>query len=254
MEYHVIEGDARNMHDVDDRSVDLVVTSPPYNVGVTYDTHDDDLPEGKWVDLLSDVFEGVYAALRSGGRFAVNIAVGSGVPCHDKPAIVKDVAEDVGFDLRDKFVWEKGPSEASSAWGSWRSPSNPRQIFTHEEVLVFFKERPDRPDKNGETITKRDFMEYVKSVWHIPYTPADREVAEDHPAPFPIELPTRLVRLYSFPGDTVLDPFAGSGTTLAAALKENRDAVGYELSHEYASLARKRCEDVTAQTPIDDFF
>lgn len=249
---HIIHThDARDMYAVDDESVDLIVTSPPYNIGVEYDDHDDRLPDGEYHDLLIDVFEECLRVLREGGRMVTVVGFGAGVPIVDRPYEVRVIATDLGFDLRDRYVWDKGTNESSSAWGSWRSPSNPRQIFNHESVLVFYKDSPARDDKSGKTIPKSEFMKAVKSVWRIPYERADVDV--DHPAPFPKRLARRAVDLYSFPGDTVLDPFAGSGTALVAAIEADREAIGYEKSASYADLARRRCKAADEQSAIDDF-
>ena len=248
--YQIHEADSRDMHAIDDDAVDLVVTSPPYNLNVEYDTHDDALPSGDYADLLRDVFAECYRVLRPDGRMCVNVGIGAGHPVDDKPAIVKRIAtEDVGFRLRDKRVWDKGDSEQSSAWGSWRSASNPRTIFNHEEILTFYPERPGRDDTKAKTLTKPEFMRYVKSVWSI----KPERGKPDHPAPFPREVPSRLIKLYSYEGDTVLDPFAGTGTTIEAALDLDRHGIGYEVSPDYASLARKNAEAIDAQTSVVDF-
>lgn len=250
MTYTVHESDSRDMVEPD-ASVDLVVTSPPYNVGIDYADHDDSMPDDEYLALLRDVFSECYRVLRSGGRMVTVVGYGAGVPIEDRPADVRDTATDAGFDLRDRFVWDKGANESSSAWGSWRSPSNPRQIFNHEAILTFFKDKPDRTDRSGKTIRKSEFLKAVKSVWRIPYTADD--IGVDHPAPFPKKLARRAVDLYSFPDDTVLDPFAGSGTALVAAIEADRDAIGYDTSAAYVDTARRRCKAADEQSSIADF-
>lgn len=230
----IVEGDARDLP-TDDETTHLVVTSPPYNLGVAYDEHDDELPIEDYGRLLKSAFRECRRVLVPGGRLCVVVGLGAGVPCDDKPRVVSDAARAVGFGLRDKFIWDKGTSESSSAWGSWRSPSNPREIFQHEEILVFYKDRPDRPDKSGQTISKPDFLDCIKSVWQV------NPVSDpDHPAAFPADIPRRLIKLYSFPDDVVLDPFAGSGTTCLAAKRLGRRFIGVELSPEYVAVAQRR--------------
>jgi site-specific DNA-methyltransferase (adenine-specific) len=146
---------------------------------------------------------------------------------------------EIGFLMRGEIIWDKGSSVGSStAWGSWMSASNPTLRDVHEYILVFSK-GPFKRQKEGRTSTieRDDFLELTKSVWQFPTESASRV---GHPAPFPVELPRRLIELYSFAGDAILDPFMGSGTTALAALDTGRHYVGYELDPDYAALAQKR--------------
>ena len=151
--------------------------------------------------------------------------------------------------MRGEIIWDKGASAAAStAWGSWLSASNPVLRDVHEYILVFSKESFSRKANDRDSTIERDeFLEWTKSVWHIPAVSA-RKIG--HPAPFPEELPERLIKLYTYQGDIVLDPFAGSGTSCVAALKNERDYVGYEIEGEYVSLAESRLaalQDLTEQ-------
>lgn len=238
--------DARDMGMLDDGEANLVVTSPPYNLDVDYATHDDDLPLAEYRQFLGDVFEEAYRILASDGRMATVVGIGTGQPVRDRPAVVKEAARSAGFHLRDITIWDKGDSEGSSAWGSWRSASNPRQIFQHEHILVFYKNEPGRAETRSETLPKDEFMQFVKSVWHVK---PERGI-EDHPAPFPPEIPYRLIKMHSYPGDVVVDPFAGSGTTVAVAETLDRQGIGIEVSEEYVDLARKRLDQFTRQESL----
>jgi site-specific DNA-methyltransferase (adenine-specific) len=149
----------------------------------------------------------------------------------------------MGFLMRGEIIWEKGASASTStAWGSWQSATNPTLRDTHEYILVFSKGsfRRDKMDGRRSTISKEEFLEYTKSVWGFASESA-RKVG--HPAPFPVELPYRLIQLYTFSEEIVLDPFMGSGQTALAALKAGRHYVGYELSGEYCDLAKRRIEN-----------
>ena len=176
-----------------------------------------------------------------GGRACVNVAnLGRRpyIPLHTH--IIAEMLE-IGYWMRGEIIWDKGASAgASTAWGSWMSPSNPSLRDVHEYILVFSKDSMRR-HKNGResTITREEFLEYTKSVWAFPSESANRV---GHPAPFPVELPYRLIQLYTFKGDIVLDPFCGSGTTCVAALKTGRHYVGLDNNEEYVRLARKRME------------
>jgi DNA modification methylase len=146
----------------------------------------------------------------------------------------------LGFWMRGEIIWDKGASAAAStAWGSWRSPANPTLRDVHEYILIFSKGSPRRlpPDGRRSTITRDEFLAYTKSVWSFPAESA-RKIG--HPAPFPIELPRRLIQLYTYAGEVILDPFMGSGQTALAALRLGRRYVGYELDEQYVMLAEER--------------
>jgi len=228
---------SEDMSELPDYSVHLVVTSPPYNVTKEYDQ---DLSLDEYRKLLRRVFKEVYRVLVTGGRACVNVAnLGRKpyIPLHSY--IIQDMLE-IGFLMRGEIIWDKGASAgASTAWGSWRSAVNPTLRDVHEYILVFSKEAFNRrkpPDKEN-TIAREEFLEFTKSVWTFPTESATKV---GHPAPFPVELPYRLIQLYTFKGDVVLDPFIGSGTTAIAALQTGRFYIGYEVDEDYVKLAEER--------------
>lgn len=225
------------MQELPDRSVHLMVTSPPYNVGKDYD---EDLTLEDYSKLLRDVLAETYRVLVDGGRACVNVANLGRKPYIPLHAIVIDQAEKVGFFMRGEIIWAKGAGAGTStAWGSWMSASNPTLRDTHEYILVFQKPPYGRKKQPGRepTIGRDEFLEFTKSVWE--FNPQSAKRAR-HPAPFPVELPRRLVQLYTFSGEVVVDPFMGSGATAIAAAAAGRRYVGYELSPEYAEIARER--------------
>lgn len=246
----VIAGDSRSMGELPDGCVHLMVTSPPYNVGKDYD---EDLTLDEYRDLLRDVFRETYRVLAPGGRACVNVAnLGRRpyLPLHS--FIIEDMLA-LGFLMRGEIIWNKAASSGgSTAWGSWMSASNPTLRDVHEYILVFSKPPFGRP-ANGRTstITRDEFLEYTKSVWEFPSESARRV---GHPAPFPVELPRRLIQLYTFLGDVVLDPFCGSGSTCIAALETGRDFVGYDINPEYVELARRRIEAAQRAVPARPLF
>ena len=232
----IILGSAENMSELLDNSVHLMITSPPYNVAKEYDA---DLSLDEYLTLLKNVFEEVYRVLVNGGRACVNVANLGRKPYIPLSDYISKMMIDIGFNMRGEIIWNKGASASpSTAWGSWQSASNPTLRDVHEYILVFSKGdyKRERQDKEN-TIGKEEFMEWTKSIWTMQAESAKRI---GHPAPFPVELPYRLIELYSFKSDVVLDPFMGSGTTAIAALKAGRNYLGYEINAQYVELANKR--------------
>ena len=231
--------DSRDMRQLPDNSVHLMITSPPYNVGKDYD---DDLTLTEYKQLLSGVMQETYRVLVAGGRACVNIAnVGRSpyIPLH---AHLIELAQECGFYMRGEIIWDKGASSGTScAWGSWRSASNPTLRDVHEYILVFCKETFKRHPIGSNSIGRDDFLENTKSIWRFNATSAKKA---QHPAPFPVELPLRLINLYSFMGDIVLDPFMGSGTTGEAAVLSQRQYVGYEIDARYVAVANARLDNL----------
>jgi DNA modification methylase len=246
--------DARSMtgHQVADRSVALVVTSPPYFAGKEYE---EELGAGhvpssylEYLELLHEVFGLCAAKLEPGGRIAVNVANLGRKPYRSLSADVMMILQDLGLLLRGEIVWQKARGASGScAWGSYRSPANPVLRDLTERVVVASKGRFDRAlDRrerarrglpNETTITGEEFMAATLDVWEIPSESATRV---GHPAPFPVDLPRRLIELYTYRGDLVLDPFMGSGTTAVASALTDRRFVGFETDPAYVELARRR--------------
>ncbi len=243
--------DSQRMNQLPDESTHLMITSPPYNVGKEYD---EDLSLSSYFDLLETVLAQTYRVLVDGGRACLNIAnIGRSpyIPLH---AHLIHSALRCGFSMRGEIIWDKGASAGSScAWGSWQSASNPVLRDVHEYILIFskgsFKRSTHDGSKGKNSITRDDFLDATKSVWRFPTASAKRL---NHPAPFPLELPRRLIQLYSFEGDVVLDPFMGSGTTAEAALRSKRSYVGYEISKQYADQARKRLRSVKKELALSE--
>ncbi len=235
-----------NMSKIPDGSIHLMVTSPPYNAKKEYD---EDLSLAEYRELLYTVFTETYNKLVTGGRACINIAnLGRKpyIPLHSY--IIEDMLA-IGYHMRGEIIWDKASSAGSStAWGSWLSAANPVLRDVHEYILVFSKGSFSRK-RNGKdnSIRKEDFLEWTKSVWTFPSVSAKRI---GHPAPFPEELPHRLIQLYTFVGDVVLDPFCGSGTTCLSALKSGRIYIGYDIEEEYIKLAKDRISQYTNQTRL----
>ena len=246
LENKIIHGSSENIP-LPDGCVHLMVTSPPYNVSKDYDIN---LPLKEYKSLLKNVFTETYRVLINGGRACINIANVGRKPYIPLSDHLSNIMEEIGYSQRGEVIWDKAASAGGScAWGSWKSDSNPTLRDVHEYILIFSKGDAKRI-KTGkkDTITSEEFLEYTKSIWKM-NTVSAKKIG--HPAPFPIELPQRLIKLYSFEDDVVLDPFMGSGTTALAALQLNRKYIGYDTDKSYVELAEKRIvEYSTAQSQL----
>lgn len=242
---------SERMEELPDNSIHLMVTSPPYNVGKEYD---DNLTLKEYRELIKNVWQEVYRVLVPGGRACVNIAnLGRKpyLPLHSY--IISDMLE-IGYLMRGEIIWNKANSGSpSTAWGSWLSAKNPILRDIHEYILIFSKGSYGRQQNkfHKSTINKEEFLELTKSVWTFSAESA-RKIG--HPAPFPLELPYRLIQLYTFENDVVLDPFMGSGQTAIAAVKSKRNYIGYDINKEYVSLAEKRIKDFVETTTTPTLF
>jgi DNA modification methylase len=249
----IICGDARDMQAVDDCSVALVVTSPPYFAGKEYEAA---LGEGgvpgsylEYLEMLRDVFAECRRVLEPGGRIAVNVANLGRKPYRSLAGdVVRVLQDDLALLLRGEIVWQKARGATGSiAVGSYLSAANPVVRDVTERVVVASKGRFDRAVSRAEreqrglpfqnTISKEEFFAATLDVWEIRPEHARRV---GHPAPFPVELPERLIQLYTYRGDVVLDPFLGSGSTAVAAVRTDRQYVGYDTEPGYVDLAEGR--------------
>ena len=229
---------SESMHQIPDNCVALMVTSPPYNVGKDYD---DDLDIDEYLAMLHRVFSETYRVVEPGGRVAVNVANLGRKPYIPLNQYVAALLTEIGFDLRGEIIWQKAKSAGGScAWGSWRSAKNPTLRDVHEYIIVASKGSYARRRRGEDTISKEEFLEATVSIWDILPESARRV---GHPAPYPVELPRRLIELYTFAGDLVLDPFLGSGSTAVAAVETGRHYVGYDLSDEYLEIAERRIHE-----------
>jgi DNA modification methylase len=252
----ILVGDARAMPEVPDRSVALVVTSPPYFAGKEYE---EALGEGvipgtylEYLRMLEDVFAECVRTLEPGGRIAVNVANLGRKPYRSLSSDVIGILQDkLRLLLRGEIIWQKARGSAGScAWGSFQRPANPVLRDLTERIVVASKGRFDRALTPRErhrrhlpsdaSLWRDEFMEATTDVWEMAPESATRV---GHPAPFPTSLPERLIHLYTYRGDLVLDPFVGSGTTAVAAVRTHRHWVGYDVEATYVQRARARVDE-----------
>lgn len=255
----VINTDSRDLSLIPDESVHLVITSPPYNVGIKYGDHDDTMSLEEYLELLSLVWSESYRVLVPGGRICVNIPAGVGrspyIPILDK--VLNTLS---AFSLRGIIVWDKGTSGGRTTWGSYRLPTNPTIRDTTERIIVAHKGEPgarlgipnelkSRDEKGVYSPFLKDgalFRELTQDHWVM--SPESKSRV-GHPAPFPVQLPERLIRFYGYPGATILDPFAGSGTTGVAAMRLNGlysphcQFIMVDKDYDYCQIAVRRCLD-----------
>lgn len=249
--FWIINEDALETQAIEDNSIDLIVTSPPYNVGIEYDSNEDELSYEDYLHFSKKWFSRCLDWLKPDGRFCLNIPldINKGGQRPVGPDLIT-LAISVGFQYHAVIIWNEGNISKRTAWGSWMRASAPYVIAPVELIAVLYKERWKKTGGSGESdMSKEEFMEWTNGVWTFP---GESKKRIGHPAPFPVELPRRCVKLFSFVGDTVLDPFMGSGTTLVAAVTNNRLGVGIEIDEGYCALAEARVSQWTSQMRLFD--
>ncbi|MCY4146552.1 MAG: site-specific DNA-methyltransferase [Chloroflexi bacterium] len=227
-------------------SIDLIVTSPPYNVDIQYKSNKDDLTYEQYLAFTREWPSRCFDWLQDDGRFCLNIPLDKNKGGQQSVgADITTIAKEIGFQYHSTIVWNEGNISRRTAWGSWMSASAPYVIAPVELIVVLYKrEWKKRSGSRQNDITRDEFMAWTNGVWTFN---GESKKRIGHPAPFPIELPTRCIKLFSFVGDTVLDPFMGSGTTLIAARNNDRFGIGIDIDADYCALASKRIQLAQAE-------
>ena len=237
----IIHGNVLTTRHIPAGTVDLVVTSPPYNVDIQYASHDDRLSYDDYLAFSRKWMARCYRWLAKSGRFCLNIPLDKNKGGQQSVgADLTTLAKDAGFKYHATIIWNEGNISRRTAWGSWMSPSAPFVIAPVELIVVLYKGTWKKPasDKRSD-ITRDEFMAWTNGLWTFP---GESKKKAGHPAPFPVELPRRCMKLFSYVSDTVLDPFMGSGSTLVAAYGCDRRGIGIELDEGYCITARERLE------------
>lgn len=239
VEFKIINRNVLTTRAVKKDSIDLIVTSPPYNVDIDYNSNDDALSYEDYLVFSKKWFKRCFNWLKPDGRFCLNIPLdkNKGGQQHVGADLTK-IATAVGFQYHSTIVWNEGNISRRTAWGSWLKASAPYVIAPVELILILYKEDWKKTSGSGESdMTKDEFMEWTNGLWTFP---GESKKRIGHPAPFPLELPRRCIKLFSYVGDTVLDPFMGSGTTLLAAYQNKRRGIGIDIDENYCELAKER--------------
>lgn len=241
---YIYKSDILDISHIPESSVDLIITSPPYNVDIKYNSHKDSSTYEDYLDFTGKWLKKCHTLAKDDGRFCLNIPLdknkgGQQSVCAD----ITNIAKQLGWKYHSTIIWNEGNISRRTAWGSWLSASAPYVIAPVEVIVVLYKNEWKKSNTKKENdITKQEFMDWTNGVWTFPGQ--SKKGAGGHPAAFPLELPRRCIKLFSFVGDTVLDPFLGSGSTLVAAQLHNRKGVGVDIDKGYCDIAIKRlCEE-----------
>jgi site-specific DNA-methyltransferase (adenine-specific) len=220
---------------------DLIVTSPPYGVDIKYENYDDSIPYDQYLEFTKRWLTRCHELIKPHGRLCLNVPLdknkgGQQSVCAD----ITTIAKQVGWKYHSTIIWNEQNISRRTAWGSWMSASAPYVIAPVEVVLVMYKENWEKARKGKSDISRDEFIEWTNGVWNFS---GESRSKIGHPAPFPIELPRRCIKLFSYVGDTVLDPFLGSGTTLIACMETDRVGIGVEIDEKYCRLAVERLKE-----------
>ena len=243
MKITLIHGDSiEAVRSLPSSSIDITVSSPPYNLGIKYgeDNNSDLLSMEEYLLYMGGVIKEIYRASKKGGRICWNVP--NQVREQNKGKLYSPSMEfsrlllDAGFQFFDQIIWDQGWSDCATAWGSWMSPSAPFIRHRTESILIFYKDVWKLQTDGESDLCAKDFLNLTSSeVWRI-----KPETDRTHPAAFPLELPERCLKLFSYRESTVLDPFVGSGTTMLASIKMNRNCIGIEREQKYIDMIKKR--------------
>lgn len=226
---------------IQDSSIDLIVTSPPYNVDIDYKSYDDQIPYEEYLVFSRKWIDKCYRLAKSTGRFCLNVPLDKNKGGQQSVyADIAAIAKNVGWKYHSTIIWNEQNISRRTAWGSWLSASAPYVIAPVEVIVVLYKEKWERSAFGRKSDISRDeFITWTNGVWNFS---GESKNKIGHPAPFPVELPKRCIKLFTFVGDTVLDPFLGSGTTLIACVETERVGIGVEINKTYCGLTERRLE------------
>ncbi len=229
--------------------VNLIVTSPPYNVGIEYGTINDNMKYEEYLEFTEKYLKRFYHLLADDGRVCLNIPLDKNKGgLQTVYADIVKIAKDVGLKYQSTIVWNEQNISRRTAWGSWMSASAPYVIAPVEMIVLLYKNSWKRKKKGKTTITREEFIEWTNGIWTFP---GENRKAIGHPAPFPLELPLRCIKLFSYEEDIVLDPFVGSGTTMIACKMLNRKCIGIDIDKKYLGIAISRIKALKQRSMLD---
>jgi len=239
----IYKDDILKFNSIPNNSVDLIITSPPYNVDIHYNEHADNLSYEDYLEFTKKWIRKCFDFAKPEGRFLLNIPLDKNKGGQKSVgADITKIAKDIGWKYHSTIIWNEGNISRRTAWGSFMSASAPYVIAPVELILVLYKDSWKKTGSSRKNdITKQEFMDWTNGVWT--FNGQSKKGAGGHPAPFPVELPRRCIKLFSFIGDTVLDPFLGSGSTLIAAYAHNRKGIGIDIDGKYCDIAIERLKN-----------
>lgn len=225
------------MKQIPENFIDLVLTSPPYNIGIQYDTYKDKKPFNSYWQWCEEWITEVYRILKPDGRCVIvhYLSYGNSKYKCSPIAMLDNIQRKIGFQHHAIVIWFDITRVKYTAWGSWLSASSPYVNSPCEGLLITYKHHWTKLHKGKSTISKEEFIEGCGGIWNIG-TARNKE----HPAVFPDKLASRVIKLFSYEGDTVLDPFNGIGTTTKVAYELGRNFIGIDISPKYCELATQR--------------
>ncbi len=235
----IYNDDILNTNSIIENSIDLIVTSPPYNVDIKYNSHDDRIYYEDYLTFCRKWLEKCYKLAKDDGRFCLNIPLDKNKGGQQSVyADLTVIAKEIGWKYHSTIIWNEQNISRRTAWGSWLSASAPFVIAPVEMIIVLYKrEWKKHSGSKISDISKQNFMDWTNGVWSFS---GESKKKIGHPTPFPVELPKRCIKLFSFVDDIIFDPFLGSGSTLIACVQTNRKGVGIEIDRNYCELAKKR--------------
>ena len=234
----IYNGDVLTVKEIKDESIDLIVTSPPYDLSVKYTNYNDAISYDDYLAFTNKWLARCHSFAKTDGRLCLNIPVDKNKGGQRSVyADITSMAKKIGWQYHTTIIWNEQNISRRTAWGSWLSASAPYVIAPVEAILVMYKERWPKISRGKSDITRDDFIQWTNGVWTFN---GESKKKIGHPTPFPVELPKRCIKLFSFVGDTVFDPFLGSGTTLLVCQQTARRGIGVEIDEEYCRLAVKR--------------
>jgi len=224
---------------IKENSIDLIVTSPPYNVDIRYKSYDDKIPYKVYLEFTQKWLEKAYKLLKDDGRFCLNIPLDKNKGGQQSVyADIVEIAKKIEFNYHSTIIWNEQNISRRTAWGSWLSATAPYVIAPVEMIVILYKKRWKKLSGSKKSdITKKEFINWTNGVWTFMGESKNRV---GHPAPFPVELPRRCIKLFTFVGDIILDPFLGSGSISIAATLTGRKGIGLDIDRHYCEIAKQR--------------